>query len=197
METVVDHVIICVPDLESSVDDFEERYGVSSVAGGRHRGHGTANRLVPLGDTYLELAAVVDPDEAARSAFGEWVASRSRHPGAHGLAVRADDFDAVCTGLGLEPLAMSRPAVDGEELRWRVAGMEQLVTAGLPFFIEWEIDPAQHPGRIPASHARGDLALADVVVRGDLGELRRWVGEIDGVSLEQGDPSIEYTLVPH
>jgi len=196
MKTVVDHVIICVPDLESSVHEFEERYGVSSVAGGRHRGHGTANRLVPLGDTYLELVAAVDRDEAARSAFGAWVAGRSRHPGAHGLAVRADDFDGVCVRLGLQPLVMSRPAVDGENLRWRVAGMEQLVTAGLPFFIEWDIDPAHHPGRIPVSHARGDLSLADVVLRGDLGELRRWVGEIDGVSLEQGDPSIEYTLVP-
>src|SRR5687767_15772991 len=47
--------------------DFEARHGLASVDGGRHRDFGTANRIIPLGSTYLELVAVVDPGAAARS----------------------------------------------------------------------------------------------------------------------------------
>jgi hypothetical protein len=56
-----DHVLIPVADLSGAVTEFERRYGVMSVEGGRHTGWGTANRIVPLGDSYLELVAVVDP----------------------------------------------------------------------------------------------------------------------------------------
>ena len=37
-------------------------------------GWGTANRIVPLGEAYLELVTVVDDPEAAQSPFGRWVA---------------------------------------------------------------------------------------------------------------------------
>ena len=66
----LDHILIPVGDLSSAVAKFEARYGLASVDGGRHAGWGTANRIVPLGQTYLELVAVVDPKEAAHSAFG-------------------------------------------------------------------------------------------------------------------------------
>ena len=71
----LDHILIPTADLSSEVAKVEARYGLVSVEGGRHAGWGTANRIVPLGQTYLELVAVVDPEEAARSAFGRWVAA--------------------------------------------------------------------------------------------------------------------------
>ena len=45
-------------------------------AGGRHPGHGTANRIVPLGSSYIELMAVVDRVEADSSPLGSWVERR-------------------------------------------------------------------------------------------------------------------------
>jgi hypothetical protein len=73
----LDHVLIAVDDLEAAAKEVEERLGLASVAGGRHHGLGTANRIVPLGETYLELVAVVDDAEAAASgsAAGSAVAS--------------------------------------------------------------------------------------------------------------------------
>jgi Glyoxalase-like domain len=77
----LDHILIPVADLSSGVAMFEARYGLVSIEGGRHAGWGTANRIVPLGQTYLELVAVVDPKEAADSVFGCWVAAaRPRLP---------------------------------------------------------------------------------------------------------------------
>src|SRR5262245_6695165 len=72
----LDHVIVVVADLDSAAGRLYREHGLASVAGGRHAGHGTGNRIVPLGSTYIELMAVVDPDEAASSPVGSWVGQR-------------------------------------------------------------------------------------------------------------------------
>jgi hypothetical protein len=66
----IDHVIVAVADLDVAAAALEREHGLASVAGGRHPGHGTGNRIVPLGDSYLELMAVVDEDEASASPLG-------------------------------------------------------------------------------------------------------------------------------
>lgn len=195
MRSVVDHVIVCVPDLGEAVRRFEETHRVATVPGGRHGGHGTANRLIPLGESYIELVAVVERDEASTSAFGRWVAARSGDGGADGVALRTDDLDSVCRRLGLEPLAMSRTADTGEELQWRIAGMDEFVTFGLPFFIQWDIGPGLHPGRIPVQHPDGHRRLARVVVTGDVARLTDWVGDADGMGMGPGEPSVTFDLV--
>ena len=78
----LDHVLIAVTDLDAAGREFEAHHGLSSVAGGRHPGWGTANRIVPLGDTYLELVAAVDAVEAAGNPFGRWVAAAADRPAA-------------------------------------------------------------------------------------------------------------------
>ena len=50
---------------------------------------------MPLGDTYLELIAVVDEAEAAASAFARWVLEAEGGFQPLGWAVRTDDLDAV------------------------------------------------------------------------------------------------------
>jgi Glyoxalase-like domain len=42
---------------------------------------GTANRIVPLGEAYLALVAVVDESDAADSVFGQWVAGAATEDG--------------------------------------------------------------------------------------------------------------------
>jgi hypothetical protein len=194
MSLVVDHVIVCLTDLNDAVAAFEGAHGVTSVEGGRHEGHGTANRLVPLGDDYVELVAVVDRGEAADRPFGAWVAEQSRRDGADGIALRTDDIEAECGRLGIETVAMSRPAHTGEMLHWRVAGIEQTIRLGLPFFIQWDVDPRRFPGRIPVVHPGGDLALDDVEVSGDIALLRSWTGNVPGLRVTEGVPGTRFRL---
>ena len=96
----LDHVLIAISDLEAATRELEQRHGLAAVEGGRHQGLGTANAIVPLGGTYLELVAVVDEAEAARSGFGSWVAAGDL-PRLLGWYVRTDDLDSVADRLDL------------------------------------------------------------------------------------------------
>ena len=55
----VDHVIVVVEDLDAAARRWYERWGLASVVGGRHPGHGTANRLVPLGSSVMSMPPMV------------------------------------------------------------------------------------------------------------------------------------------
>ena len=95
----IDHVILPVRDLAVEAAGLKARYGLASVEGGRHPAWGTANWIVPLGDTYLELVAVADNETAGRSDFEQWIASAI--PGRPlGWAVRTNSIDAVGRRLG-------------------------------------------------------------------------------------------------
>ncbi len=123
----LDHVLIAVVDLAAAAHEFEVEHGLASIEGGRHPGWGTANRIVPLGRSYLELVAIVDEDEAAESDFGHWVAAVDAESGSRpfGWAVRTNDLNEVAQRLGLNIEGGSRVTPEGEEVRWRAAGLEQ------------------------------------------------------------------------
>jgi len=71
----IDHVVIAVPDLVAAAHELEESVGIAATGGGRHPALGTANRLVWLGDTYVELVTIVDEVIAASSWLGRPVAA--------------------------------------------------------------------------------------------------------------------------
>ena len=171
----LDHILIPVADLSSAVAKFEARYGLASVDGGRHAGWGTANRIVPLGQTYLELVAVVDPKEAAHSAFGRWVAA-ARTGWPLGWAVRTDHLDTVAARLGLSVGSASRLTTTGDLLRWRIAGVEQsMVEPSLPFFIEWAPETAL-PGTTGVVHQTVVKGIKEMIVEGDPDRFQSWLG---------------------
>lgn len=150
----IDHVIVVVADLEQTADRLLRDHGLASLPGGRHPGHGTGNRIVPLGPDYLELMAVVDPTEAASSPLGRWATQRAngKHlvPGA--LCLRVPDIDPIAAALGEPPLSMSRRTPDDIELSWHLVGLDGMLATGTPFFIRWRIPLHQHPGRSTAPH---------------------------------------------
>lgn len=175
MSFELDHVIVCVPDLDRSVRDFEEEHGVVSVAGGRHTGHGTANRIVPLGPNYVELLAVVEVDEARSSQLGSWALDQMGSPGGGGVCLRTHDLDGVCSRLGLETSSMSRVNSEGVRLEWHLAGVERALPGHLPFFIQWNVPAELHPGRADVTHPAGEVRLASVTIEGDhVDELWNW-----------------------
>ena len=186
----LDHVLIAVTDLDAAGREFEARHGLASVAGGRHPGWGTANRIVPLGDTYLELVAAVDAAEAAGSPFGRWVAAApSGRP--LGWAVRTQGLDVIAGRLGLAVTTGSRRREDGQVLRWRLAGMEQAVAhPALPFFVEWG-DGTPLPGRTKADHRDGPLRIDHVHLTGDAARLESWLGAHHlPITVQAGSPAV-------
>jgi hypothetical protein len=187
----LDHVLVAVSELDAGAREFEQRYGLASVEGGRHPGWGTANRIVPLGETYLELIAVVDAEEA-ESGFGRWVGASN---GAFGWAVRTDDIEAVAARHGLAVLDGSRARPDGSMLRWRLAGADVAAAEPpLPFFIQW--DPASElPGRAPVAHPAGPTRLAELQLSGDPERLADWLGpHALPLSIRAGPPSVAFRV---
>jgi glyoxalase-like protein len=174
----LDHVLIAVPELRAAGLEIEEHYGLASVEGGYHPAWGTANRIVPLGDSYLELIAVVDAAKAGKSAIGRWVASAvSSTPRPLGWAVRTAQLDEVARRLGLSVHAGSRTTPGGDEVHWRSAGLDLAAAEpSLPFFIEWGPN-TRLPGRAEIQHSAGAARIARLVLTGDAGRLAAWLGD--------------------
>jgi catechol 2,3-dioxygenase-like lactoylglutathione lyase family enzyme len=172
----IDHVVMAVRDLDRAAAVLEDR-GIATVAGGVHARWGTANRIAPLGASYLELLSVVDEDLAATTVLGRAIAERAGG-GDRWFAVclADDDIDATAARLGLGVEAGARTKPDGTEVRWRGAGIEDpRRTIDLPFFIAWET-PDTHPGRMPVLHPAGDLAIASIEIAGDGAGFAAWTG---------------------
>jgi hypothetical protein len=188
---VIDHLIVCLGDLEGGAREFGDRFGLSSLDGGRHPGHGTANRIVPLGDFYIELLAVVDASEAAGSPFGSWVTGRATSDGVvDAVCVRTSDLNTVCARLGLESTEMSRHRPDGVELKWSVAGVELAIEESLPFFIEWHVSENRMPGRSRINHDRQVGQIEEVAISGNSARLTEWTAGVPGVHVIDGPPSV-------
>jgi hypothetical protein len=191
----IDHVIYAVDDLDAAGAALFDREGLASVPGGRHAGWGTENRIVPLGESYLELIAVVDVDEAEGSEFGRAVrrALTEDHP-LVGWVVATDDIDAVAKRLDLEVEEKSREAADGSTLSWRLAGLERAIKTGaLPFFVQWDVPPERHPGAAEASHEADVRGIAWVEVSADDDDaVREWLGDDADlrVRITEGDPGL-------
>jgi Glyoxalase-like domain len=151
-ELAVDHVLLATPDLATASRALGDCYGLRSIEGGHHPDWGTANWIVPVGNAYLELVAVVDARAAERRSFGRWVASA--HPSLVqpiGWAVRTRSLDAVATRHALDVNAGSRAAPSGQLLTWRLAGVEHAsAEPSLPFFIEWG-NETPHPSHALAA----------------------------------------------
>jgi glyoxalase-like protein len=164
----VDHVIYAAADLDAAAARVEAELGVPAVAGGRHEGLGTHNRIVPLGGGYLELLAVADPREAASSALGAAVQARiaAAGDGLMGWAVAVDSVEPVAARLGTAISTISRRGLSAH-----LTGVaEAMREPFLPFFI------ARDPG-VPDPAAGGDAGgIAWIEVAGDAARLERWLG---------------------
>jgi len=172
----IDHIVLPVTNLAVAAAEFESRYGLASIEGGHHASWGTANRIVPLGDAYVELVAVVDPEAAAHATFGTWIATAT--PGQPlGWAVRTDAIDAVGRRLGLPIVPGSRATPGGELVTWRSVGVDAATREpGLPFFIQWGAG-VPFPGDAPARHPGGPARLKRLSVSVNPSRLEAWLGE--------------------
>src|SRR5689334_4616094 len=90
----IDHLVLAVADPDAAAAELEAKLGLTSGGGGRHEAMGTFNRLIWLGDAYLELVGVFDRELALESWFGRPVVeSLDRGGGLVTWVVAVDDID--------------------------------------------------------------------------------------------------------
>ena len=151
---VLDHMAVAANSLAEGVAAVEQALGVELSGGGEHPLMGTHNRLLGLGDVYLEVIAI-NPDSPSPD-HPRWF-DLDTFKGAPRLTnwiARCDNLDAAIAaspaGVGV-PVALTRA-----DLRWRMAVPEN---GKLPFdnaypaLIQWE--GAAHPAsRLPDAGCR-------------------------------------------
>ncbi|MBA2720221.1 MAG: VOC family protein [Chloroflexi bacterium] len=144
----IDHVVLACADPDATAAELESKLGIAATGGGRHEALGTWNRLVWLGDAYLELVGVFDPELASRSWFGRPVlAALELGGGLVTWAVAVDDLDetlrwAPPTAGLVGPLDGERRRTDERVVRWRLAHPIEL-SATAPFLIEHDRQAAE------------------------------------------------------
>jgi hypothetical protein len=186
--TGIDHLVIAVADPDAAAAALQSALGLAPGGGGRHESLGTFNRLVWLGDTYLELIGAFDSDLAA----GSWVGApvlRALASGG-GLATWAiatdaidDDVDALrARGSDhAEPIPGERVRPDGRLVRWRLSAPGRLDRDLPPFLIEHdptaaEWTPDDRTARAPGPARLTTLEIAVAGVTSTIGRYLRTTG---------------------
>jgi Glyoxalase-like domain len=164
----IDHVIYGTADLDVAAGRMQAEFALTAVAGGRHDGLGTHNRIVPLGDgSFIELLAVADPDEANDSALGAALMTAIQGGGGLlGWAVAVDDIQPIAARLGIPITSVGR---QGRTARL-VGVAESLAEPYLPFFIE-------HDASRPAPPVTSPTRIAWIEVAGDAARLKHWLAD--------------------
>jgi glyoxalase-like protein len=188
---LLDHVILAVRDLDEAADRLYDEHGLASVFGGHHDGLGTANRIVPLGETYIELMSVTDHGVATSNVFGRTLLSFL--DGGDRLmawAVATDEIDHVAKWIGSTVMPSARMRPDGVVLEWRMTGVEgALADRSLPFFIQWDCPLDAHPGRARVEHATPVKGLVSLEIAGKATKIRNRVnGEELPIRVTAGEP---------
>jgi len=155
----LDHVVLAASDPDATAKDLEERLGLVASAGGRHDAFGTDNRLVWLGDSYLELIGAFDEQKAGESWLGRPVVEAiERGGGLVTWAIAVDEVDAALRwgppdrGL-LGPFDGERRRPDGELVQWRLA-RPPVVSPVEPFVIEHDRTAAEWTAAERAARAK-------------------------------------------
>jgi hypothetical protein len=144
----IDHVVLAVDDPDAAAERLEAELGLLAPGGGRHEALGTFNRLIWLGDSYLELVGVFDRDLAAANWFGRMaLESLDRGGGLVTWAIAVDDLDGVLRwapgdGRLAGPTDGERRRPDGRVVRWRMAYPPD-VGPVLPFVIQHDTGEAE------------------------------------------------------
>lgn len=194
MLTGIDHLVIASADPDAAAAELEATVGLRAAGGGRHERLGTFNRLVWLGDTYLELIGVWDASLAAASWIGApTLRALERGGGFVSFALASDGLAADVErlrGHGSQldgPMSGERTRPDGRTVRWSLAVPPGLGPDAPPFLIEHdpaaaEWTPAERAERAAERHPLGaparleTLELATPDVQRSQGRLLRSCG---------------------
>src|SRR5574341_828036 len=170
MLTRIDHVMICVPDLQQGIDAYT-RIGFNISPGGVHPGQGTHNAIAFHEEDYLELLSVRDRDEyLTGQPAGGLLEFLARGGGLRYIAVQSNDLVADVAqmhqrGVDVsEPRDGARQAPTGQVLRWKTATLGPRHPLPL-FFIEHLTPlPERRQAAQAGPHPNGALRLDRVYI---------------------------------
>ena len=151
---VFDHIAVSASTLAEGVAHVEAALGVTLAGGGQHPHMATHNRLLNLGDLYLEVIAT-DPAQP-RPAWPRWfdLDRFSGPPRLTNWVARCDDLAAA---IALSPPGIGTPvALQRGDFRWQMAVPANGILpfdGAFPALIRWE--GTAHPApRLPDAGVR-------------------------------------------
>src|SRR5712692_438560 len=180
MLTALDHIIIGVNNLEEATTTFSQRLGLAVSGGGTHPSGGTANHIVVIGATYLELITVHNSAEAQPSMLERL----SKGEGYLNFVLSSNDIQADSRAMVERGISIFGPtpgqlrSPDGRTRGWSRTDVERAaLTQRYPFLIQhdsvgeerrfrlagWAVPPAHYLGVtkvLSATIAVVDLAEA-------------------------------------
>jgi hypothetical protein len=168
----LDHFIVAVPNPDGAAAELERTLGLQAGAGGRHVEYGSRNRLIWLGDSYIELLGIDDQALAAQAWFGPWALNVLEQAGAGyvGLGLVSDDLLSDVSALHQQGSLLGeaesgeRARSDGRVVRWRVATLPQAdAELGHLFLIEHDPASAEWTAEDRTERARQEHPLGGPV----------------------------------
>jgi hypothetical protein len=170
---MLDHLAYAVPHLDSAVAGLERRLGVRAAAGGKHRGLGTHNALLSLGEgAYLEVIAP-DPEQPEPSQPRPFGLDQATAPALVAWCAKAPEIDervARARDAGYDPgpvLQLGRDRPDGTSVEWRFTFPTGAGDGLVPFLIDWGESPhpsLDAPGGLTLVSLRGEHTDPDTVI---------------------------------
>lgn len=191
MLTSIDHIIIGVQDLEQAAAQFGQKLGLLASGGGIHPTGGTANRVIVIGDTYLELIAVNVPAEAHQSMLERL----AKGEGYLNMVLASNNIEAEGAAMRARGVAIIGPtpgqlrSADGRSRGWSRIDVEQPVLAGhYPFLIQHDSTGEERRHRLagwttPPQHTLGvTRVLSATIAVADLSEASQRFSHIYGLA---------------
>jgi catechol 2,3-dioxygenase-like lactoylglutathione lyase family enzyme len=191
MLTGIDHIIIGVHDLKKAAAQFSQKLGLLASGGGIHPSGGTANRIIVIGESYLELIAVRAPGEAQQSMLDRL----AKGEGYLNVALASDDIEAEGAAMRERGVSIFGPtpgelrSAEGRSRGWSRINVEQAVLAQhYPFIIQHDSAGEERRHRLagwttPPAHPLGvTRALSVTIAVADLQEASRRFSHIYGLT---------------
>src|SRR5258708_13021940 len=195
MLIAIDNIMIGVQDLEEAALVFSQKLGLAVSGGGKPTKGGTANRIIVIGDTYIELIAVDARAEAQQSmlerldieeGYLNFVLT-SNDLQADSAAIRTRDI------MTIGPESGSLTTSDGRSRGWLRTDVERPDLAQhYPFLIQHDSSGDERRFRLagwqaPPEHPLGATkVLSTTIAVEDLGEAPQRFRHIYGLQPSDG-----------
>lgn len=172
MLTGLDHIIIGVNDLELATTIFSQKLGLTASGGGIHPSGGTANRIIVIGDTYLELITVRAPGEAQQSMLDRL----AKREGYLNFVLSSNDIEAESKAMRSRGVSIIGPkegqlrSADGRTRRWSRIDVERPdMVQPYPFLIQHDSTGEERRFRLagwtqPPAHPLGATKVLSTTI---------------------------------
>jgi len=172
MLTGLDHIIIGVNDLEQATTIFSKKLGLVASGGGIHPSGGTANRIIVIGDTYLELITVRTPGKAQQSMLDRL----AKGDGYLNFVLSSNDIEADSKAMLRRGVFIIGPAhgqlrsADGRTRGWSRTDVERPdLTQHYPFLIQHDSAGEERRFRLaggaqPPAHPLGAIKVLSTTI---------------------------------